>query len=100
MTTGLDALEATDGARLLHVHRRATETPAHLGALLELEPQGRTSWSAILHQGTPWPATEVVARVVMGLLGGPRLDQGAAPVRAALLENERRWATGDAKSWR
>ncbi|MCP3100805.1 hypothetical protein LZ198_18195 [Myxococcus sp. K15C18031901] len=90
MSTVFDALELTDWSRLLHAYGRATETPAHLRALLELEPRGRHAamnhlWSAILHQGTPWPATEVVARVAVGLLDDPRLDQGAAPVRAALL---------------
>ena len=58
MLTGLPALETFDWSRLHHAYGPATDTPAHLRALVEGDPEARDKamahlWSAILHQGTP-----------------------------------------------
>ena len=89
MLTGLPALENTDWSRLHHAYGRATDTPGHLRALLQEDRESRNKamshlWSAIIHQGTPWTATEPAALVVAGLLSDARLDRGA-PIRANLL---------------
>jgi hypothetical protein len=86
---GLQALEKTDWSRLHHAYGRAKDTPGHLRALLHEDPEARKKamshlWSAIIHQGTPWTATEPAALVVAGLLSDERLDHGE-PVRANLL---------------
>jgi hypothetical protein len=95
MLTGLAALETTDWSRLHHAYGPATDTPAHLHALLEGDEQARHEamshlWSAIIHQGSPWTATGPVALVIAGLLSDERIDCGAGPVageslRASLL---------------
>jgi hypothetical protein len=41
-------------------------------------------WGAIIHQGTPWTATEPAALVVAGLLSDDRIDRGES-IRASLL---------------
>jgi hypothetical protein len=41
MLTGLAALEKTDWSRLHHAYGSATDTPAHLHALLEGDEQAR-----------------------------------------------------------
>ncbi len=89
LSTGLAALDDTDWSRLHHAYGPATDTPAHLRALLEKDGEPRREalfhlWSAILHQGTPWLATAPAALVVAGFLSGERLDQ-ADPIRANLL---------------
>jgi hypothetical protein len=90
MLTGLPALDTTDWSRLHHAYGRATDTPGHLRALLQEDPESRNNamshlWSAIIHQGTPWSATGPVALVVAGLLSDERIDRGE-PIRANLLE--------------
>lgn len=52
----------TDWSSLSHAYGTATDTPAHLEALVggsasALSAAQEHMWSAILHQGTVWPAT-------------------------------------------
>jgi hypothetical protein len=87
--TGLRALDNADWSRLHHAYGRATDTPGHLRALLEEDPEAREKalshlWSAIIHQGTPWTATGPAALVVAGLLSDERIGRGE-PIRANLL---------------
>jgi hypothetical protein len=76
--TGLRALDNADWSRLHHAYGRATDTPGHLRALLEEDPEARKKalshlWSAIILQGTPWTATGPAALVVAGLLSDERI---------------------------
>jgi hypothetical protein len=62
MLTGLPVIDSTDWSRLLHAYGFATDTPAHLRALLTDDPEARRQalnhlWGAIIHQGTAWTAT-------------------------------------------
>jgi hypothetical protein len=89
MLTGLDALESVNWWRLSHAYGRATDTPAHLRALLGDDSKARKLainhlWSAIIHQGTPWTATGPTALVVAGLVADERIDR-VAETPAALL---------------
>jgi hypothetical protein len=89
MLIGLQALENTDWSRLYHAYGRATDTPGHLRALLDADALARKKamshlWSAIIHQGTPWTATEPAALVVAGLLSDERLDR-CEPIHANLV---------------
>jgi hypothetical protein len=69
-----EALEAAaPWAELFHAYGPATDTPDHLFALVAGTAAERREGlahlsSAILHQGTPWPATAPVAEVLVGLL--------------------------------
>ncbi|GAA1633612.1 hypothetical protein ACFQY4_16845 [Catellatospora bangladeshensis] len=78
-------------ATLLHAYGRADDTPAHLAALAERDPAGRSAalnhlWSAVLHQGTPWTATPPAAVAIAGLAGDPRLaGTEDAELRAELI---------------
>lgn len=69
-----EAIEAAaPWAELFHAYGPAIDTPAHLFALVagtarEREDALAHLTSAILHQGTPWPATAPVAEVLVGLL--------------------------------
>lgn len=69
-----EALEAAaPWAELFHAYGPSTDTPAHLFALVAGPAAARREGlahlsSAILHQGTPWPATAPVAEVLVGLL--------------------------------
>lgn len=90
MLIGIPALDATEWSKLLHAYGRATDTPGHLRALLAEDATGRREamehlWSAIIHQGTVFPATAPVARVLAGLMDDPRLDTSEVPVRAGLI---------------
>ncbi|NOK04601.1 hypothetical protein HNV27_23995 [Myxococcus xanthus] len=90
MLIGIPALDATDWSRLVHAYGRATDTPEHLRSLLIEDAEARGAamqhlWSAIIHQGTVFPATAPVALVILGLLDDARLDAGEEPVRAELL---------------
>jgi hypothetical protein len=89
MLTGLRALENTDWSKLHHAYGRATDTPDHLRALIGEDPGARRRavahlWSAVIHQGTPWTATEPAALVVAGLIVDGRIDRGE-PIRERLL---------------
>ncbi|MFC4312419.1 hypothetical protein ACFPN2_25270 [Steroidobacter flavus] len=89
MLIGLAALEGTDWTRLHHAYGRATDTPDHLRALLGENSEARKEalehlWTAIIHQGTLFPATAPVARVIAGLLTDARLDRGES-IRPELL---------------
>lgn len=89
MLIGLAALESTNWEMQQHAYGRATDTPDFLRALLSPETEGRKAamqhlWSAILHQGTPWLATEPASLVIVGFLNDPRLEEGES-IRPALL---------------
>ena len=93
MLTGLAALEKTNWSRLHHAYGPATDTPAHLHALLEGNEQARHEamshlWSAIIHQGTPWTATGPAALVIAGLLSDERIDRGAKASGAEPIRGE------------
>ncbi|MFC5288265.1 hypothetical protein ACFPM7_14490 [Actinokineospora guangxiensis] len=77
---------------LSHAYDKAADTPGHLATLLDADAAVRARamghlWSAILHQGTVYPATAPAARVVAGLLADERaeLELDGAPIRIALL---------------
>ncbi|ORT54028.1 hypothetical protein [Streptomyces sp. CB03238] len=68
--------------RLFHAYGTATDTPAHLRGLLTEDEQAISAasehlWSAILHQGTVWPATAPAAKIVARMLTRPALREGA-----------------------
>ncbi|MFC8917508.1 hypothetical protein ACFT5C_17225 [Streptomyces sp. NPDC057116] len=71
---------AWDG--LFHAYGTATDTPAHLRGLLggdeaEVSAAFGHLWSAILHQGTVWPATAPAVRAVASALTRPAPREGA-----------------------
>src|SRR6266511_1842818 len=83
MTVGWDAAADIDWSRLSHAYGAATDTPAHLRALVSggtvtqqaaLDHLG----AAVIHQGTPWTVTPVAALVVAGLLPDPALSRPVA----------------------
>ncbi len=89
MLTGLAALENTNWSRVRHAHGRATDTPGHLRALLTQDSTARKHavshlWSAIIHQGTPYTATEPTALVVAGFLNEQLIGRDD-PIREELL---------------
>ncbi|MEV3989491.1 hypothetical protein AB0J57_11295 [Streptomyces sp. NPDC049837] len=68
--------------RLFHAYGTATDTPVHLRGLLGEDEQAISAasehlWSAILHQGSVWPATAPAARIVATMLTRPALREGA-----------------------
>jgi hypothetical protein len=102
MRIGWDAAEDIDWSRLSHAYGAATDTPAHLRALVSGDTVAQQAaldhlWAAVIHQGTPWTVTPVAALVVAGLLPDPALSRPVAdsisaatgwpplPLRAALL---------------
>lgn len=102
MTIGWDAAADIDWSRLSHAYGAATDTPAHLRALVSGDAVAQQAaldhlWAAVIHQGTPWTVTPVAALVVAGLLPDPALSRPVAdsisaatgwpplPLRAALL---------------
>jgi len=94
-------LTATDWGALSHAYGPATDTPVRLAELADDDPQTRMLavdhlWGAVLHQGSIYPATAPVARVVAATLADPRLTRPVSsifgdnrhppePTRAALL---------------
>jgi hypothetical protein len=69
----LESIDQVDWSRLMHAYGRATDTPAHLRALISDDAQAREQaldhlWSAIIHQGSPWTATGSAAVVVAELV--------------------------------
>jgi len=76
---------------LFHAYGPALDTPGHLAALRDGDEAAREEalehlWSAVIHQGTPWPATPPAALAVAELLGDSSLDgQEHAGLRASLL---------------
>ena len=63
---------------MLHAYGPATDTPGHLVALVEGDTDARRAAvrhlnSAIIHQGTPWPATPRAVAHVAGLLTDERV---------------------------
>ena len=102
MATGWDAADDVDWSRLSHAYGAATDTPAHLRALVSGDTTAQQAaldhlWAAVIHQGTPWTVTPIAALVVAGLLPDPALSQPVAdsisaaagwpplPLRAALV---------------
>jgi hypothetical protein len=97
MQTGLDVLHTTDWDRTFHAYGAAGDAPGALSGLLADDPDTLTRsldylYSAIVHQGTLYPATVPTVLFVAGLLerpdgGRPHPDAGARPepLRAALL---------------
>jgi hypothetical protein len=86
------ALADVDWNGLSHAYDKAADTPGHLATLLDADADVRARamehlWSAVLHQGTIYPATAPAARVIAGLLADERADRelGGAPIRTALL---------------
>ncbi|PDP87212.1 hypothetical protein CQJ94_13040 [Glycomyces fuscus] len=83
MQTGPDVLRTTDWTRAFHAYGSGTDTPGHLALLLTGDADERGSaldhlHSALLHQGTVYPATVPAALFVAGVLDRPELDDPAA----------------------
>ena len=79
MLTGKAAIEANDWSKLGHAYGMATDTPVHLHALFGKDPDAQTEAirhlnSAVIHQGTAYPATGPAALVVAGLLSDDQID--------------------------
>ena len=97
MQIGLDVLHTTDWDRTFHAYGASGDAPGRLSGLLADDPDTLTRsldylYSAMLHQGTLYPATVPTVLFVAGLLerpdtGRPHPDPGAGtePLRAALL---------------
>ncbi|RKS09453.1 hypothetical protein DFP74_5190 [Nocardiopsis sp. Huas11] len=97
MQTGLDVLHTTDWDRTFHAYGASGDAPGRLSGLLTDDPDTLTRslgylYSAMLHQGSLFPATVPTVLFVAGLLdrpdrGRPYPDTGASPepLRAALL---------------
>jgi hypothetical protein len=90
MQTGPDVLHTTDWTRTFHAYGSGADTPGHLALLLTGDADERVRaldhlHSALLHQGTVYPATVPAALFVAGVLDRPELDDpaseavGAAP---------------------
>src|SRR5688500_14377020 len=85
----MGVVEATDWSNLLHAYGRATDTPAHLQALLQGDQPAREAavehlWAAINHQGSVYPATAPVVRFVADHLRDKRVDALREPLLAFL----------------
>lgn len=83
-------LEETDWTGLSHAYGSAEDTPAHLRALLDGEAEARRAAddhlvSAIIHQGTPWPATYAATAIVLGMLRDAAIAARIAPSRDGML---------------
>jgi len=73
LVLGWQAAEGVDWSRLFHAYGAATDTPAHLRALVGGDLAGQLAAldhldSAVLHQGTVYSVTPAAVRVVAGLL--------------------------------
>lgn len=101
MGTPQEIVDGTDWGALWHAYGDASDTPAHLLALLGEDPEACAEAlghldAAVLHQGTVYPATAPAARFVAAVLDDPRTllpcgsalpwDERIRPLRAALLE--------------
>lgn len=102
MDTAHDIIGATDWSRAFHAYGPGTDAPEHLTALLS-EDEGQRSkaldylYSALLHQGTVYPATPPAVLYAADLLADPAADRpvhgmfseavgaDAAPLRQHLL---------------
>ena len=83
------AVDGTDWGRLFHAYGVATDTPRELRNLTASDGGLRGQaidhlFSAILHQGTIYPATPPAVRVVVTLLGEPSLRDPLAKGGSAL----------------
>jgi hypothetical protein len=85
-------VDAERYASLIHAYGRATDTPGHLAALRDGDETARDAamshlCSAVIHQGTPWTVTPLVAVEVAELIRGPVLSgSGLAGLRSRLLK--------------
>lgn len=94
-------LGVTDWSTLSHAYGSAAETPEQIRALVRSDPDDRMNavehlWGAVLHQGTIYPVTPFVARIVAEMLCDEALasparsifdeaDAEGAPVRDSVL---------------
>ncbi len=83
-------LEKTDWPRLTHAYDWADETPGHLLALVGEDDAAREAAlrhliSALVHQGTSWPATAPAALIVAGILEDKGLANRLLPIRTKLV---------------
>lgn len=102
MDTAPDSLRTTDWSRTFHAFGLGTDTPKYLADLRSEKDSRRADalgylYSAILHQGTVYPATPPAVLHVAGLLPDPAADRpvpgmfdeamgtDAAPLRQHLL---------------
>ncbi len=80
-----------DTQLLLHAYGLAGDAPPHLKALSgsdadAIAKAGRYLTSAIIHQGTPWPATGTVAGYVCSLVADGTLSAAARPAVREFLD--------------
>lgn len=73
LVLGWQAADGVDWSRLFHAYAPATDTPAHLNALIGDDPEAQLAAldhldGAVLHQGTVYTVTPVAVRVVAGSL--------------------------------
>lgn len=84
-------MEIPDTRRLLHAYGLATDAPAHLEALTGTDGDAIAKasyylYSAIIHQGTPWPATGPVVAYVCSLVERDALSVTAGPAVLGFLD--------------
>ncbi|HEY6795947.1 MAG TPA: hypothetical protein VI248_14820 [Kineosporiaceae bacterium] len=87
---------------LPHAYGLATDTPGHLQALMGDDPQAQHAavehlFSAVLHQGTVYPATPAAVRVIGSLLDAPALRRHT-PHGRPVLASVVRWLSEAAES--
>lgn len=83
-------MDVPDTRHLLHAYGLATDAAAHLAVLSHsdagaIAKAGTYLTSAIIHQGTPWPATGPVVGYVCSLVLDGTLSAAARPVVAEFL---------------
>lgn len=83
MDTAHDIIGATDWSRTFHAYGLGTDVPGHLTALLSEDAGARSKalgylYSALLHQGTFYPATVPAVRFAAALLDHPAADPRTA----------------------
>jgi hypothetical protein len=77
-------MDLPDTRHLLHAYGLARDAPPHLSALSGSDAEaiakaGDYLCSAIIHQGTPWPATGTIASYVCSLVADGTLSEAAQP---------------------
>jgi hypothetical protein len=85
------ALRLPNTRRLVHAYGLADDAPAHLMALSGTDADaiakaGSYLTSAIIHQGTPWPATGPVVGYVCSLVSAGQLSPAARPLVREFLD--------------
>lgn len=84
-------MEIPDTGRLLHAYGLAVDVGPHLAALsgqdeAAIARAGTYLDSAIIHQGTPWPATGAIAGYVCSLVLDGRVSAAARPAVREFLD--------------